>query len=74
MKPFSAMRASVRIAAAIAWALGAGAAPGAVVYEVPEMKGEVVGAWDVNILADDVHFATPTLLSQVRIRLAIAGV
>ena len=58
---------------AAGWLAGSGAARAAVVYQVQEMPGEVVGAWDVNILADDVHFAAPTILSQVRIRLAIAG-
>lgn len=49
-------------------------ARGAAIYEVPEVANEVVGAWDVNILADDVHFAHASVLRQVRIRLAIAGV
>lgn len=57
-----------------AWPIaGFEAARAAVVYQVQEIPGQVVGAWDVNILADDVHFAAPTLLSQVRLRLAIAG-
>ena len=43
------------------------------IYEVPEIAKEVVGAWDVNILADDVHFKTAAIISKVRIRLAIAG-
>jgi hypothetical protein len=43
------------------------------IYEVPENHGDVVGAWDVNILADDVHFETASIISQIRMRLAIAG-
>lgn len=43
------------------------------IYEVPEVAGEVVGAWDVNILADDVHFETAAFVSKIRMRLAIAG-
>ena len=33
----------------------------------------MVGAWDVNILADDVHFETAAIISKIRIRLAIKG-
>jgi hypothetical protein len=54
-----------------AWATWAGAQGS--IYEVPEVPGEVVGAWDVNILADDVHFETAAILRMVRLRLAIAG-
>ena len=46
----------------------------AAIYEVPENSGNLVGAWDANIMADDVHFASAAILSKVRIRLAIAGV
>lgn len=46
---------------------------GAVIYGVPEKAGEVVGAWDVNILADDVHFETASIIREIHIRLAIAG-
>lgn len=55
-------------------AAGCCAVSGAVIYEVPEDSGEVVGAWDVNILADDVHFETTSIIHMVRMRLAIAGV
>ena len=44
-----------------------------VIYEVPEATNKVAGAWDVNILADDVHFSAPSVIRQVRLRLAIAG-
>ncbi|MGD9782045.1 MAG: hypothetical protein AB7V14_07820 [Kiritimatiellia bacterium] len=43
------------------------------IYEVPEMPGEVVGAWDANILADDVHFETAAIVGTIRQRLAIKG-
>ena len=43
------------------------------IYEVPETPGEVVGAWDVNILADDVHFETAAIVNMIRMRLAIKG-
>ncbi len=43
------------------------------IYEVPEVAGEVVGAWDVNILADDVEFEVASIIRMVRLRLAIAG-
>ena len=46
----------------------------AVIYEVPENKTNFVGARDVNILADDVHFKTASIISKVRMRLAIKGV
>ena len=46
----------------------------AVIYQVPGEKGEVVGAWDVNLLADDVHFASASILREIRMPLAIAGV
>lgn len=49
-------------------------ARGAAIYEVPELPNNLVGAWDVNILADDVHFETASVISKIRIRLAIAGV
>ena len=52
----------------------ASTAHGASVYEVPETRGEVVGAWDGNIFADDVGFEVPSLVRMVRLRLAIAGV
>jgi hypothetical protein len=44
-----------------------------VIYEVPETPNQVAGAFDVNILADDVHFETAAILRKVRMRLAIAG-
>ena len=43
-------------------------------YEVPENASKLVGARDVNILADDIHFETAAIISKIRIRLAIAGV
>lgn len=43
------------------------------IYEVPENPNQVVGAWDVNILADDVHFKAPAIIRKIRMRLAIAG-
>ena len=46
----------------------------AAIYEVPEDLSDLVGARDVNILADDVHFETASIISKIRIRLAIAGV
>ncbi len=46
----------------------------AALYEVPEYVGEFVGAWDVNILADDVHFPSASILRDIRMPLAIAGV
>ena len=45
--------------------------PGAAIYEVPENANDVVGAWDVNILADDVHFKTASVIRQIRMRFAI---
>lgn len=53
--------------------LPAGTAPAATIYEASEEPLKVVGAWDVNILADDVHFETPAVIRQVRLRLAIKG-
>jgi hypothetical protein len=53
--------------------LPARSAPAAPIYEVAEEPLKVVGAWDVNILADDVHFETPAVIRQVRMRLAIKG-
>jgi hypothetical protein len=47
---------------------------GATIYEVPENPGNLVGAWDVNIFADDVHFGTASIISKIRMRLAIRGV
>lgn len=44
---------------------------GATIYEVPEKANVVVGAWDANILADDVHFKTASIIRQIRMRLAI---
>ena len=57
----------------VAWLLLAGArsVPAAAIYEVPEKAGVVVGAWDANILADDVHFKTASVICQIRMRLAI---
>lgn len=46
---------------------------GGVIYEASENPSNVVGAFDVNILADDVHFETASILSKIRVRLAIAG-
>ena len=43
------------------------------IYEVPEDKGIVMGAFDVNILADDVHFETAAIINKIRMRLAIKG-
>lgn len=48
--------------------------PRAAIYEVPETKTNWVGGWDVNIMADDVHFETAAIIHKIRIRLAIAGV
>jgi len=59
-------------AAVLALALPAPGLGGSI-YEVPELEGEVVGAWDVNIMADDVHFETAAVIRQVRLRLAVAG-
>jgi hypothetical protein len=47
---------------------------GEVIYDISENSSNVVGAYDVNILADDVHFETASIISKIRIRLAIAGV
>ena len=43
-------------------------------YEVPGDPDEVVGAWDVNIMADDVHFQTPSIIREIRMPMSIAGV
>lgn len=58
---------------ALAYFAGVCAVSGASIYEVPEDKAQMLGAWDVNIFADDVHFKTAAILRQVRLRLAIAG-
>ena len=73
MKSNPGLRAWLQTVGWIAWALGGGAASGAVVYEVPENTGNFVGARDVNIMADDVHFGTASIVKLVRIRLAIRG-
>ena len=46
---------------------------GGVIYEASENPSNVVGAFDVNILADDVHFETASIIRKIRIRLAIAS-
>ena len=66
------MRARRRTAGLAVWILTVAAA-GAAIYEVPEYRDHLVGARDVNILADDVHFETAAVVSMVRLRLAIAG-
>lgn len=43
------------------------------IYQVPVERIDVIGAWDANILADDVHFGVPSIISEIRIPLAIAG-
>ena len=73
MKPNPGLRAWLQTVGWLVWALGGGAASGAVIYEVPENTGNFVGARDVNIMADDVHFATASIVKLVRIRLAIRG-
>ena len=47
--------------------------PGAVIYGVQENPGNAVGAWDVNIMADDVHFEKASVISQISLRLSIKG-
>lgn len=44
-----------------------------VIYQVRETGDKIVGARDENIMADDVHFGTASIVSLVRIRLAIQG-
>ena len=64
-------RSALLLAALVA---ACGNAPArASIYEVPETDGEVVGARDVNILADDVHFKTAAIIGMIRLRLAIQG-
>lgn len=70
----SAFGQRLGLAVALGSSSWGGDARGESIYEVPEVANEVVGAWDVNILADDVHFAHASVLRQVRMRLAIAGV
>jgi hypothetical protein len=43
-------------------------------YEVPGDPDEVVGAWDVNIMADDVHFQTASIIREIRMPMSIAGI
>ena len=73
MKPNPGLRAWWQIAGWIAWVLGAGATTAATIYEVPENVDKFVGARDENIMADDVHFETASIVKRVRIRLAIRG-
>ncbi|MGD9611511.1 MAG: hypothetical protein AB7V22_01260 [Kiritimatiellia bacterium] len=73
MKPNLGLRAWMQTVGWIACALGGGAASGATIYEVPENDVQFVGARDVNIMADDVHFGTASIVKLVRIRLAIRG-
>lgn len=55
-------------------ALGSRCAAGEqVIYQVPENGDKIVGARDENIMADDVHFGTASIVNLVRIRLAIRG-
>ncbi len=44
-----------------------------VIYQVPENGDKIVGARDENIMADDIHFGTASIIRLVRIRLAIRG-
>ncbi len=46
---------------------------GTVIYGVPEASGNAVGGWDVNIMADDIHFATAAIISKISMRFAIRG-
>jgi len=46
----------------------------AALYEVSGECGKVVGAWDANILSDNVHFEVPSLLREIRMPMAITGV
>jgi hypothetical protein len=59
----------------LAWLLTAtaDAGPSEVIYGVPEAADNVVGAWDENIMADDVHFKTAAIISRISMRLAIQG-
>lgn len=43
------------------------------VYHIVDHDGEFVGAWDVNMLADDVHFEVPSIIREIRMPMAIAG-
>ena len=43
------------------------------IYQVPALRIDVVGPIDDNIFADDVHFGVPSIISEIRIPLAIAG-
>ena len=70
MKPNFGLRAWLQTVGWIAWALGGGGAAGATIYEVPENVDKFVGARDENIMADDVHFGTASIVKRVRIRLA----
>lgn len=61
--------------ARVAWLLitAPAASHGAVIYGVPEASGNAVGARDVNIMADDIHFATAAVINRINMRLAIKG-
>lgn len=59
---------------ALLFSVGVYTSSGATIYEVQENPNKVVGAFDVNILADDVHFETASIISKIRMRLAIKGV
>jgi len=72
MHSASSMHARRRTVGLAVWILTAAAA-GAAIYEVPENNDNFVGARDANILADDVHFETASIVKLVRIRLAIRG-
>ncbi|MDP6524964.1 MAG: hypothetical protein QGI24_06840 [Kiritimatiellia bacterium] len=48
-------------------------AMGVTVYETVSPSGNKSGAWDVNILADDVHFRCGGIITNVVMSLAIRG-
>lgn len=46
---------------------------GVTVYETAALSGNKAGAWDMNILADDVHFRSGGIITNVVMSLAIKG-
>lgn len=43
------------------------------IYDVDESSGQAIGAYDINILADDAHLPRPAVITRVDILLSVKG-